>query len=200
MPTCAKMAFAALLLLGSAIAAAAQDAETCRTGKGDWIGACSRVVTSSRSTRDEVGNAYINRGQHYYEIRDYENALKDFNRAIPLRPKWLQLAYGNRGNVYYQTGEDEKAIDSYDKAIEIDPQYAAAYTARGLLYEKIGLIERARRLRGGARGEIGFRRSEMGARDGPRPPGRPQGQVMKKTTRGLTIVIGPACASALIDA
>ena len=39
---------------------------------------------------------------------------------------------------------DQDAIDSYDQAIAIDVNYSAAYTGRGLIYEKMGLIERAR--------------------------------------------------------
>jgi len=39
---------------------------------------------------------------------------------------------------------DQDAIDSYDQAIAIDASYSAAYTGRGLVYEKMGLIERAR--------------------------------------------------------
>ena len=140
-----RIAFVALaaLAFGTA-AAAAQDTEVCRGHAGDTIAACTRVITSTRSTREQVGDAYINRGQHYYEIKEYDRAIEDFNRAIPLKPKWIQMAYGNRGNAYYAKGEDDKAIDSYDKAIELDRKYTSALTARGLLYEKMGAIERAK--------------------------------------------------------
>jgi tetratricopeptide (TPR) repeat protein len=140
-----RIAFAALAALAFAMtAAAAQDTEVCRGHAGDTIAACTRVITAPRSTREQVGDAYINRGQHYYEIKEYDRAIEDFNRAIPLKPKWIQMAYGNRGNAYYAKGEDDKAIDSYDKAVELDPKYTSALTARGLLYEKAGAIERAK--------------------------------------------------------
>jgi tetratricopeptide (TPR) repeat protein len=138
----AVLAFAALAS-GTAVAAP-PDPEVCRGRVGDPIAACTRVITSTRSTREQVGDAYINRGQHHYEAKAYDRAIEDFNRAIPLKPKWLQMAYGNRGNAHYAKEEDDKAIDSYDKAIAIDPNYASALTARGLLYEKAGSIERAR--------------------------------------------------------
>ena len=139
-----RIAFVALAALAFGTAAAAQDTEVCRGHAGDTIAACTRVITSTRSTREQVGDAYINRGQHYYEIKEYDRAIEDFNRAIPLKPKWIQMAYGNRGNAYYAKGEDDKAIDSYDKAIELDRKYTSALTARGLLYEKMGAIERAK--------------------------------------------------------
>ena len=144
MPAC-KLAFVTLAALAFGIAAAAaQDTEICRGHTGDMIAACTRVITSPRSTREQVGDAYINRGQHYYEIKEYDRAIEDFNRAIPLKPKWVEMAYGNRGNAYYAKGEDDKAIDSYDQAVALDPKYTSALTARGLLYEKMGVIERAK--------------------------------------------------------
>lgn len=124
--------------------AVAQDTEVCRGHAGDTIAACTRVISSPSSTREQVGDAYINRGQHYYEIKEYDRAIEDFNRAIPLKPRWVEMAYGNRGNAYYAKGEADRAIDSYDRAIAIDKNYAAALTARGMLYEKAGAIERAK--------------------------------------------------------
>ena len=122
----------------------ADDYNICVGSTADAIDGCTRVISSARSTRDQVGNAYIGRGQHYYEKKDYDRAIADFNKAIPLKPKWLQLAYGNRGNAQSMKDLDQDAIDSYDQAIAIDASYSAAYTGRGLVYEKMGLIERAR--------------------------------------------------------
>jgi tetratricopeptide (TPR) repeat protein len=120
------------------------DYNICVGSTPEAVDACTRVITSSKSTRDQVGNAYIGRGQHYYEKDDYDRAIADFSKAIPLKPKWLQLAYGNRGNAYAMKNQDQDAIDSYDQAILIDSSYSAAYTGRGLIYEKMGLTERAR--------------------------------------------------------
>jgi tetratricopeptide (TPR) repeat protein len=140
-----KAAVVALATLGFGIvAAAAQDSDICRGHDGDTVAACTRVIVSSKSTREQIGDAYINRGQHYYEKKFYDLAIEDFNAAIPLKPKWVEMAYGNRGNAYYAKGDDTKAIDSYDQAIAIDPKYTSALTARGLLYEKAGAIERAK--------------------------------------------------------
>ena len=122
----------------------ADDYNICVGSTAEAIDACTRVITSSRATRDQVGNSYIGRGQHYYEKDDYDRAIADFNKAIPLKPKWLQLAYGNRGNAYAMKNQDHDAIDSYDNAIALDANYSAAYTGRGLIYEKMGLPERAR--------------------------------------------------------
>ena len=127
----ASLALCAALLLPIA-PAAADDYDLCLGSTDEAIDACTRVITSSRSTRDQVGNAYIGRGQHYYEKDDYDRAIEDFNHAMPLKPKWLQLAYGNRGNAYAMKGENDRAIDSYSVAISLDKNYSAAFTGRGL--------------------------------------------------------------------
>jgi Tfp pilus assembly protein PilF len=128
----------------SRAASIASDFETCRGNSKGNIAACNRVIASPRATRVQIGGAYINRGQHYYEQQDFDRALADFDKAIPLDPQWVQLAYGNRGNVYFRQSEDQKAIDNYSRAIALDPTYASAYTSRGILYEKAGSIEQAR--------------------------------------------------------
>jgi tetratricopeptide (TPR) repeat protein len=124
--------------------AAADDYDTCLGSTADALDACTRVIVAPGSTREQVGEAYIGRGQHHYEKDEYDLAIADFNRAMPLKPKWLQLAYGNRGNAYLMKGDNDQALDSYDQAITIDANYTAAYTGRGLIYEKLGLIEKAR--------------------------------------------------------
>ncbi len=139
----ACLSLCATLLL-AVVPAAADDYDTCIGSASDAIDACTRVINSSRSSRDQVGNAYIGRGQHYYEKDDYDRAIEDFNRAIPLKPTYVQLAYGNRGNAYAMKGDNDKAVDSYSVAISFDRNYSAAFTGRGLIYEKMGETEKAR--------------------------------------------------------
>ena len=129
----------------TAFAALAGDSSDCRTKLGDVaIAACNRIINDRDQSRDERGNALIARGQHYYEVKDYDRAIKDFNDAIPLKPSYIDMAYGNRGNVYYMRGENSAAIDSYTRAIELNAEYPAALAARGLLYEKAGELKKAR--------------------------------------------------------
>jgi len=140
------LSLAAILLLAAAPAApaAADDYDVCIGSSAGAPDACTRVINSPKSSRDRIGNAYISRGQHYYEKSDYDRAIADFNRAMPYKPSYIQLAYGNRGNAYAMKGETDKAIDSYSVAISLDKNYSAALTGRGLLYEKNGEIDKAR--------------------------------------------------------
>src|ERR1051325_10523059 len=142
-PHAAVVSLMSALLLGVA-PAAADDYDVCIGSSAGALDACTRVINSPKSSRDRIGNAYISRGQHYYEKNDYDRAIEDFNRAMPYKPSYLQLAYGNRGNAYAMKGDNDKAIDSYSVAISLDKNYSAAFTGRGLIYEKTGEIDKAR--------------------------------------------------------
>src|SRR5690348_10930365 len=135
-PGAAVVSLVSALLL-PAVPAAADDYDVCIGSTSAAIDACTRVINSPRSSRDRIGNAYIGRGQHYYEKDEYDRAIEDFNRAMPYQPSYLQLAYGNRGNAYAMKGDNDKALDSYSVAISLDKNYSAAFTGRGLIYEKM---------------------------------------------------------------
>jgi tetratricopeptide (TPR) repeat protein len=132
--------------------AVAEDSDACFRESGDVaIAACSRIIDSRKSNRANRVEAYASRGQEWYAKHDYDKAIADFNRAIDLNPKGLAeygtgaiLAYGNRGNAYNEKGDAKRAIENYTMAIAIDPKYTASYTSRGLQYEKLGDLEKAR--------------------------------------------------------
>lgn len=145
-PAVLALSFIVMALHMPARPAWADEHETCRAERGpEAMAACDLIIAESANyTRDQLGIALINRGQQHYENKDYDRAIADFQRAIPLNPKWVQLAYGNMGNCYYALGQDTRAIELYTRGIELDPDYASAYTARGQLHEKAGDIEKAK--------------------------------------------------------
>src|SRR5262249_7269356 len=124
-PSAAVASLTSALLLAAA-PAAADDYDVCISSSAGAVDACTRVISSPKSPRDRIGNAYLGRGQHYYETSDYARAIEDFNRAMPYQPSYLQLAYGNRANAYAMKGEIDRAIDSYSVAISLDRSYSAA--------------------------------------------------------------------------
>jgi tetratricopeptide (TPR) repeat protein len=140
------------LLAGLPAPAVAEDNDSCFRESGDVaIAACSRVIDSRKSTRAQRIDAYASRGQELYVKHDYDKAIKDFDRAIDLTPKGQSeygegsiLAYGNRGNAYSAKDDSKTAIASYTSALAIDPKYPAGYTGRGLEYEKLGNVDKAR--------------------------------------------------------
>jgi tetratricopeptide (TPR) repeat protein/CHAT domain-containing protein len=70
----------------------------------------------------------------YYNKKDHDRAIADYDRAIAIDPKHA-LAYNNRGLVYYNKKDYERAIADYNRAIGINPQYALAYANLANVYK-----------------------------------------------------------------
>ena len=64
-------------------------------------------------------------------------AVKDFNKAITLKPKYAD-AYSNRGVSKHHLGDYMGAIKDFTKAIKLNPKDAAAYNNRGVDEAKLG--------------------------------------------------------------
>ncbi|PDP63253.1 hypothetical protein CLI83_01760 [Porphyromonas gingivalis] len=75
-------------------------------------------------------------------VGSYEEAIKDYSKAIELDGKFAHAYYG-RGNVYYKKGANEEAIKDFFKAIELDDKFVHAYHGRGIAYFKKGSYEEA---------------------------------------------------------
>ncbi|HDQ26377.1 MAG TPA: tetratricopeptide repeat protein [bacterium] len=61
---------------------------------------------------------HISAGNEKYELRDYEGAVKDYDRAIKLQPDYA-MAYLNRGLAKYMRGERDAAIKDLKKSAEL---------------------------------------------------------------------------------
>jgi tetratricopeptide (TPR) repeat protein/formylglycine-generating enzyme required for sulfatase activity len=77
---------------------------------------------------------YNNRGLSYFNKKEYDKAISDYNEAIRLQPNHA-AAYNNRGNAYQAMKDYDKAISDYNEAIRLEPNYAVAYFKRGNAYE-----------------------------------------------------------------
>lgn len=79
--------------------------------------------------RDKVAELYIWRGNAWYNKKDDDKAITDYNKAIEINPNYA-LAFYNRGFAWVVKKEYSKAIEDYRKAIDIEPDYASAYVIR----------------------------------------------------------------------
>jgi tetratricopeptide (TPR) repeat protein/formylglycine-generating enzyme required for sulfatase activity len=78
---------------------------------------------------------YNDRGLSYYNRKDYDKAISDYDKAIRLDPN-RAVSYNNRGNAYEAMKDYDKAISDYNEAIRLDPHYAVAYFRRGNAYQE----------------------------------------------------------------
>jgi tetratricopeptide (TPR) repeat protein len=92
--------------------------------------------------QQDYADAYINRGNAYDNLGQYQRAIEDFNEAIRLKPD-AALAYSNRGNAYNYLGQYQRGIEDCNKAIRLKPDLAYAYINRGNAYNYLGQYQRA---------------------------------------------------------
>ena len=96
---------------------------------------------TKEEARKNMAISYNNRGNAYAELKQYENAIEDFNKAIEVNPKFAE-AYNNRGPAYAELKQYGRAIEDYNRAIELNPKFAKAYNNRGIAYAKLKQHER----------------------------------------------------------
>ena len=85
---------------------------------------------------------YSDRGWAYLHLKEYGQAMSDFNSALALKPDYAWV-YGSRGLAYHLLKDYQRAIADFDRAIELNPQYTWSYEQRGRVYRKLGNYRRA---------------------------------------------------------
>ncbi|GAB3504519.1 hypothetical protein GCM10027341_34940 [Spirosoma knui] len=80
-------------------------------------------------------DTYFLSGRCAYELRNYENALDQFEDALALTKDWAAV-YTERGRAYEALAKPDRARDDYTKAAQLEPTVAAHYLPIGLLLEK----------------------------------------------------------------
>lgn len=90
-----------------------------------WI-ATGKTSPSSPNTHNNLGDVY---GRH----GDKQAALKEFQKAIELKPDYGD-AYHNLANTYRELGDLEKALENYQKALQFNPNLWQSYQNIGALY------------------------------------------------------------------
>jgi len=84
------------------------------------------------------GFAFFNRGLIHYELKEYDQAIKDFDQMIGLDFGDFSMVYHSRGRAWAAKGDDNRAIADYNKAIEIQPNYGMAYYHRSVAERRLG--------------------------------------------------------------
>jgi len=79
---------------------------------------------------------YYNRGNELGQLKRYEEAIVDYNKAIAIYP-W-DFVYGNRATAYYFLGNYQEALRDFGHAIALNPDNANSYYGRALTYRTLG--------------------------------------------------------------
>ena len=89
----------------------------------------SAVIQSNPNSAE----AYNNRGLAYYNLKQFQKSIKDFDKAISIKSNYA-VAYNNRGNAYYNLGQFTQALTNFNKSLKINSKYANAHYNSGLAY------------------------------------------------------------------
>ena len=80
---------------------------------------------------------YIGRGNSYQELKRYQEALIDYDKAIELSPENSSDIYGKRGHIYSEFGQYQEAINNYDKWLNLDHKTLWPYHYKGMAYRQL---------------------------------------------------------------
>ncbi|WP_314295614.1 tetratricopeptide repeat protein, partial [Fusobacterium periodonticum] len=79
---------------------------------------------------------YFVRGYAYGKLEKYQEAIKDYDKAIELNPNNASY-YFVRGYAYGELEKYQEAIKDYDKAIELNPNYKSAIENKEFSLKKL---------------------------------------------------------------
>jgi tetratricopeptide (TPR) repeat protein len=94
--------------------------------------------------KPDCAPAYVNRGAAHLDLRQFDQAVEDFTRAIQLDPENAYFSYANRGEAYRCMGKFEESIADCTAAIQLDDTDARIFYHRGLAYGTMGQLAEAR--------------------------------------------------------
>jgi len=90
-----------------------------------WI-ATGKTSPSSPNTHNNLGDVYGRNGNK-------QAALREFQKAIELKPNYAD-AYHNLANTYRELNQNDKAIENYQKALQYNPNLWQSYQNIGAIY------------------------------------------------------------------
>jgi len=119
----------------------------------DWIShfetaEAARAMLADRSDRiarePDAARWYAERGNVYFLLHEFDNAIFDFSKAIELDPK-QDLAWFGRGMAQARNGAIDAGIDDLTVFLDRNPDSSLGYTKRGVRYLWKGDRDRAER-------------------------------------------------------
>lgn len=104
--------------------------------KADMVGlrdAPSFYTKLIRSDRENTW-AWYNRAHAWWDLGEFDNALKDFDECIRLSPD-DEVAYSSRGMTWMAKKEYDRAIKDFTEAIRLKPDIPFPYCYRGNCFQ-----------------------------------------------------------------
>jgi formylglycine-generating enzyme required for sulfatase activity/tetratricopeptide (TPR) repeat protein len=101
------------------------------------IPACSLLIERGGASPERQAELLLLRGSAYIINGDNDQAIKDLDEAIRLKPDDADALFA-RGGAYYKKGDYGRAIADYDQVSWLKPDHLGAYAGRGDAHRKLG--------------------------------------------------------------
>ena len=109
--------------------------------QGDYTNAIA-LLTQLICRHPHQAVDYNNRGLIYFQSRQPEKALADYNKALQLNPE-LDSAYNNRANYYASVGKLSEALADYEQALDLNPGNFRTWINQAITFRELGLYDLA---------------------------------------------------------
>jgi tetratricopeptide (TPR) repeat protein len=96
----------------------------------DIVAGCSRLLQRPNLTPQQQFNVLMRRGNGYWQNKQFEQALSDFDAAVRLNPK-SSVALANRAAAFQETRQYDRAIADATESLKLDDRNARTYWVRG---------------------------------------------------------------------
>ena len=104
---------------------------------------CTRALEANMLGGRDLAGTYVNRGVVNFMAKDYDEALKDFDKAVAVDDR-IGEAHANRGAALVALKRWADSIKAIDKGIELGTdELAKSYYNRAIAYEETGNIRNA---------------------------------------------------------
>jgi protein O-GlcNAc transferase len=98
--------------------------------------------TNALRLNSKEAETWNNRGTIYNDLKQYENAIGDFDQAISLSPGYAG-AVANKGKSLSELKLYAEALTAYDKALSLKPDLAEAWLGRGKVFVELERCDEA---------------------------------------------------------
>ena len=96
------------------------------------------IIKESEEIREAVALHYNDAGMQYRATKSYNEAVKNYSRALLISPEDENLHY-NMARAYFEEGKRDKAEEFLDKALKLNPEFKEGK----LLYEYLLKLDQA---------------------------------------------------------
>jgi len=97
-----------------------------------------RCIELGNLGQENLAQTYRNRGIANRRQAAFDEAIRDFTKAIELNHQDTWKDYVNRGNAWSGKGEYETALKDYKAAKKLKPNHHEVFYNRGIVYERMG--------------------------------------------------------------